>query len=102
MLLTSIQNLLKALDDHHITYCHWKSNEHLKEALDGNTDLDMLFDPVHRTEIERVLDECGLKRFRATPLMQYNGFIPLIPGFRRGRFAPKEKYSGSMAERREG
>ena len=68
-LIGSVERLLKALDDNGIRYCHWKSNEHLKEALDGDTDLDVLFDPAQRRELERVFDECGLKRFRATPLM---------------------------------
>lgn len=77
-MLSSIDRLLKALDEHHITYCHWKSNEHLGEALDGDTDLDILFDPAQRTELERTFDECGLKRFRATPLMQYNGIEDFI------------------------
>lgn len=77
-MLSSIEKLLKALNEHNITYCHWKSNEHLGEALDGDTDLDMLFDPAQRTELERVFDECGLKRFRATPLMQYNAIEDFV------------------------
>jgi thymidylate kinase len=78
VLLSSIEKLLKALDEHDIIYCHWKSNEHLGEALDGDTDLDILFDPAQRTELELVFDECGLKRFRATPLMQYNAIEDFI------------------------
>ena len=77
-MLSSIEKLLQALDENHIVYCHWKSNEHLGEALDGDTDLDMLFDPAQRTELERVFDACGLKRFRATPLMQYNAIEDYI------------------------
>ena len=77
-MLLSIENLLNALDEHQITYCHWKSNEHLKEALNGDTDLDMLFEPSQRREIEHVFAYCGLKRFRATPLMQYNAIEDFI------------------------
>ena len=77
-MIGSVERLLKALDDNGIRYCHWKSNEHLKEALDGDTDLDVLFDPAQRRELERVFDECGLKRFRATPLMQYNAIEDFI------------------------
>lgn len=83
-MLSSIEKLLKALDEYDIKYCHWKSNEHLGEALDGDTDLDMLFDPAQRTELERVFSECGLKRFRATPLMQYNAIEDYI-GFDKER-----------------
>lgn len=71
-MLYTIEKMLKAFEKNNIKYCHWKSNEHLEDALNGDTDLDILFEPGQRTELERVLDECGLKRFRATPLMQYN------------------------------
>lgn len=77
-MLASIEQLLTALDEHEITYCHWKSNEHLGEALDGDTDLDILFNFAQRTELERIFDECGLKRFRATSLMQYNAIEDFI------------------------
>ena len=77
-MLSSIDRLLKALDEHGINYCHWKSNEHLGESLEGDTDLDVLFDPGQRAELEAVFDACGLKRFRATPLMQYNAIEDFI------------------------
>ena len=77
-LLLSIQKFINALEEHNIIYCHWKSNEHLEEALAGDTDLDILFNPAQRTELEIVFNECGLKRFRATPLMQYNAIEDYI------------------------
>ena len=77
-MLRTIENMLKVLNDRGIRYCHWKSNEHLKEALNGDTDLDMLFDPSQRTELEQALDICGMKRFRAVPLMQYNAIEDFI------------------------
>lgn len=77
-MLKSIKLMLEAFEEHQIVYCHWKSNEHLKDALDGCTDLDVLFDPTQRIELELVLDKCGLKRFRSTPLMQYNAIEDFI------------------------
>ncbi len=77
-MLSSIEKLLHALEESGITYCHWKSNEHLADALEGETDLDMLFDYSQRAKLESVFGECGLKRFRATPLMQYNGIEDYI------------------------
>ncbi len=77
-MLKSIEKVITTLETRGITYCHWKSNEHLLEALDGNTDLDVLFDPTQRVQIELVLDECGLKRFRSTPLMQYNAIEDFV------------------------
>lgn len=77
-MLESIKQLLKALDENNITYCHWKSNEHLKPALEGDTDLDMLFLPEERVSLEKVLSNCGLKRFRTVPRCQYNAIEDFI------------------------
>ena len=77
-MIKTIENMLLAFEEKNIKYCHWKSNEHLQEALDGDTDLDVLFDPSQRTLLEKTLDECGLKRFRATPLMQYRAIEDFI------------------------
>ena len=77
-MLKSIKDMLQALEDNEIKYCHWKSNEHLLEALTGDTDLDVLFLPEQRSKIDKVLNECGLKRFRAMPLMQYNAIEDFI------------------------
>lgn len=77
-MLSSIQKMLQAFDENNIKYCHWKSNEHLNEALCGDTDLDMLFDPNQRSLLDKVLNECGLKRFRSVPLMQYNAIEDYI------------------------
>ena len=77
-LLPSIRAMLDAFRENGIVYCHWKSNEHLAAALAGETDLDVLFLPEQRALLDRVLSECGLKRFRATPLMQYNAIEDFI------------------------
>ena len=77
-MLKSIRRMLEAFEENNIKYCHWKSNEHLGEALTGDTDLDMLFSPEQRSLLDRVLNECGLKRFRAMPLMQYNAIEDYI------------------------
>lgn len=77
-MLKSIERVINTLEEKRITYCHWKSNEHLAEALDGDTDLDVLFDPSQRVQLEMVLDACGMKRFRSTPLMQYNAIEDFI------------------------
>ena len=63
-MLKSIERMLVAFEENNIKYCHWKSNEHLADALTGDTDLDMLFSPSQRSLLDKVLNECGLKRFR--------------------------------------
>lgn len=77
-MLESIKQMLDAFEENKIKYCHWKSNEHLEAALLGDTDLDMLFIPEQRSKLDQVLNACGLKRFRATPLMQYNAIEDYI------------------------
>jgi len=41
-----------------VHYCHWKSNEHLMEGLDGETDLDVYVCPSDREKAELQLKEC--------------------------------------------
>lgn len=77
-MLVSIKRMLDCFEKYGIKYCHWKSNEHIDEALEGNTDLDILFLPSQRHLLEQALSEAGLKRFRATPLMQYNAIEDYI------------------------
>lgn len=77
-MLKSIEKVINTLNENGIIYCHWKSNEHLKEALEGDTDLDVLFLPGQRLQVEMALDACGMKRFRTTPLMQYNAIEDFI------------------------
>ena len=77
-MLKSIAKMFEELHDNNILYCHWKSNEHLEPALNGETDLDMLFCPDDRSELDILLNKCGLKRFRATPLSQYNAIEDYI------------------------
>lgn len=77
-MLSSIKKLIEELENNSIRYCHWKSNEHIDESYEGDTDLDILFDYTQRSELEKVFSICGLKRFRATPLMQYNGIEDYI------------------------
>ena len=77
-MLKSINRMLDAFEQKGIIYCHWKSNEHLAEALTGETDLDVLFLPEQRALLDATLSECGLKRFRATPLMQYEAIEDYI------------------------
>ena len=46
--------------------------------MNGDTDLDILFDPAQRAQLDSVLSSCGLKRFRSSPRMQYNAIEDFI------------------------
>lgn len=59
------RELFNLWNSNSITYCHWKSNEHLLEGLNGDTDLDVL---LSRTDTERgceLLKEAGFIRFKS-------------------------------------
>lgn len=48
-----------------IGYCHWKSNEHLRPATRGETDLDVLVNRSDSLRVSQILAETGFKRFTA-------------------------------------
>lgn len=39
------KDLFDRWNNNSVVYCHWKSNEHLAEGLEGETDLDVLLSP---------------------------------------------------------
>jgi hypothetical protein len=51
------QNLFDVLDARNIHYVQWKSNEHLMEALAGETDLDLLVSAADSTHLSEVLSD---------------------------------------------
>jgi len=77
-LLQSIREMLRSFEDKNIDYCHWKSNANLEVSLNGDEDLDMIFRFEQKNDIEMILNQHGLKRFRSTSHMQYNGIEDFI------------------------
>ena len=49
------KQLFKSWNNLQVSYCHWKSNEHLVPGLDGDTDLDVLLSDFDKTKGEAVL-----------------------------------------------
>ena len=76
--LEIIDNLLNALHQSGIHYCHWKSNEHLNASMMGDTDLDVLFDETQKVVVERVLTSIGFKKFNAIRQKQYRDIEDFI------------------------
>ncbi len=54
-----VEHLLSAWHENQVEYCHWKSIDHLKESLDGRTDLDILVSRSCAVEAERWILSCG-------------------------------------------
>lgn len=57
-MLEVCKHLFNQWNDQGIRYCHWKSNEHLMEGLDGETDLDIYVYPTDKEKAEAQLKEC--------------------------------------------
>lgn len=53
------------LENNGIRYCHWKSNEHLLEGMNGVTDLDVLADISQKEQCEKVLHELRFLKVKA-------------------------------------
>src|SRR5437867_10434848 len=71
--LALLRTLTKRLQGEAVPYCHWKSNEHLREAMLGITDLDILCARSASLQMGRILAETGFKRFAAVPARGYPG-----------------------------
>ena len=65
--------LFHELEKECILHCHWKSNQHLKEALTGSTDIDLLVDKKRAGESKSVLLKLGFKRVISQPWCRYPG-----------------------------
>ena len=57
-MLDICKQLFHQWNDQEIKYCHWKSNEHLMEGLDGETDLDVFVAPLDKERAEAILIQC--------------------------------------------
>ena len=69
--LALIEEVLAAFHDFEISYCHWKSNEHLAASMTADTDLDILFDEKQKTEVAGLLHKYGFKKFDSIKQKQY-------------------------------
>ena len=67
--LDAVAEVLDALADARISYCAWKSNEHLDAALAGQTDLDLLVDRADAAVLADVFARHDIKRIQPPPDM---------------------------------
>lgn len=68
-----VTELCRRLADGGVVYCHWKSNEHLRPATLGETDLDILVDREAASQLPLLLAEAGYKRMSAPTERSYVG-----------------------------
>ena len=67
----TINVLLQELHRSNISYCHWKSNEHLQAAMCGDTDLDMLFKFQDFDTLTKLFNKCGFQLYEVPKYRRY-------------------------------
>ena len=67
------RKIFDSLEQSGVHYCHWKSNEHLIEGLNGETDLDILVDPNDKLKLESIFERWNIKKFLAVEKNRYPG-----------------------------
>jgi thymidylate kinase len=78
MALQIVNQLLNDLNSSNINYCHWKSNEHLEAAVNGDTDLDILFDKDQEQRVIKILKRNKFHLFEAVWYRKYKGIVDYI------------------------
>ena len=71
--IDALADLLDELNGQQIRYCSWKSNEHLGEALEGRTDMDLLLDRAHAGRFREILERHGVKPLVPPPRAAFPG-----------------------------
>ena len=69
--LATLIALFHLLNSEGIRYCHWKSNNHLEQAVQGQTDLDLLVDPAHGQRFRTILSRANIKAMLSPPEARY-------------------------------
>lgn len=64
-MLQKSKELFELWNYNSLNYCHWKSNEHLMEGLDGDTDLDVLLSRDDKEKGCLLLKEIGFVQFKS-------------------------------------
>ena len=72
-ILKIAKNLFAQLEKKEILHCHWKSNQHLMDALSGLTDIDLLAETTKVHEVESILLQLGFKKVVSQSWCRYPG-----------------------------
>jgi hypothetical protein len=70
-MLGSIKTFYETTNSCGIQWCHWKSNASLDTAVDGGTDLDLLFHAKDRLALEQIFEQIGAVKFQAVKEKRY-------------------------------
>lgn len=73
MELKIVRELIDELNIKKVSYCHWKSNQHVSDAFLGIDDIDMLISQNEILNLNVILNNLGYKRFRLPGKKSYIG-----------------------------
>ena len=73
-MLSKSKQLFDSWNTESLSYLHWKGNDHLLEALNGETDLDVLLSKKDKARGYLILEKIGFKRFKS----QYGAVYPNV------------------------
>jgi hypothetical protein len=76
--IPALRALVEDLRREGVRWCSWKSNEHLAEALEGRTDLDVLVHPDDLEMLRRVAANHGAKPLLPPPRAAFPGMEHLL------------------------
>ena len=71
--LMAAVDLNRALREAGVRFCHWKSNDHLVEALAGETDIDLFVAPADRGTFKAVMAAQSILQITSQPWACYPG-----------------------------
>ena len=71
--LDIVRKLIDRLNEANISYCHWKSNVNIHQAMDATGDIDMLISTKDTLRLNIILNELGYKRFYVPTPRSYIG-----------------------------
>ena len=64
-MLNIISQFLALLNENDILYVHWKSNLNIADALEANTDFDILIDKKHQKKLGHIFDAIHAVKFKS-------------------------------------
>ena len=77
-MLQIIRDTFEDLNRQEILYVHWKSNEHLHESLNGDTDFDLLIARGSLEAFVRVVEKHGFRLFESVGKQAYIGVFDYL------------------------
>lgn len=77
-MISVINKVLSEINEKDLRYIHFKSNEHLQESFDGDTDFDVLVDSRDYSRFVEILEINGFRLYRSVGKQAYIGVFDYI------------------------